>query len=106
MGFSGEGWTPEKDVYAFTLILFQIVSGCRAVEIDLAACRYDIPPCVSSFVSEMIVTGLSPRREKKRSIRDIFDVLRKHNFRILPGVDTEDVSAFVRGVETLEQLGE
>jgi hypothetical protein len=105
LGFSGERWTPEVDVYAFMLILFEIVTGSSPAEVDLMNYEYDIPTSVKGFVSEMIMIGLSSRREKRRSFRDIFDALRKHNFRIWRSVDTEDVSAFVRWVEMLEESG-
>jgi serine/threonine protein kinase len=96
-GFSREQWNPEMDVRGFVSILFEIVVG-RPVKDEK-----DIPADIPNFVSEMIKTGLSDRRRRLLSFRDIFEILKRHNFEIMSGVDSGEVSIFVEWVEFLEQ---
>jgi uncharacterized protein YlbG (UPF0298 family) len=63
----------------------------------------DIPTDIPNFVSEMIKTGFSREWRRLSSFGDIFKILKQHNFEIVPGVDSEEVSNFVEWVELLEQ---
>jgi serine/threonine protein kinase len=52
VGFSGKGWTPEKDIKAFASILFELVSGAPP-EGELS-----IPIGIPSFMIGVVVFGL------------------------------------------------
>jgi tRNA A-37 threonylcarbamoyl transferase component Bud32 len=92
-GFSGERWTPSVDVSAFVSILSEIVSGHS---------RSPIP----NFVSEIIKDGVSGEPNSRRSFIDILRILKENRFKILPGVDSEEVSEFVDLVESSEKSGQ
>jgi serine/threonine protein kinase len=96
-GFSREGWNPETDVRGFMSILFEIVVGYPAKD------DADMPADVPTFVCEMIKSGLSDERKRWSSFRDIFETLERHDFKIVPGVDSAEVLSFVGWVEELEQ---
>jgi serine/threonine protein kinase len=96
-GFSSEEWNPETDIRGFMSILFEIVVGRPAND------ETDIPAEVPKFVSEMIQTGLSGERRSQPSFCEIFETLKQHDFKIVPGVHPADVLAFVDWVELLEQ---
>jgi hypothetical protein len=94
-GFSGEGWTPEVDIQAFASILFEIVVG-RSVDFETS-----IPADIPSFVSTII---RSIRRfETRYSFGDVFEILKKNEFRIEDDVDSAEVSQFASWVESAEQ---
>jgi serine/threonine protein kinase len=95
-GFSDEGWTPETDVCGFASILFEIVVG-RSPH-----CEASIPAYVPEFVSEIIKSGLWSESERNRSFCDIFEILKRNDFKISDGVDSAEVSAFVSWVESSE----
>jgi hypothetical protein len=96
-GFSGERWNAEMDVRGFVSILFEIVVGHPATD------EMDIPTDIPNFVSEMIKIGFSSEWRRLPSFRDIFEILKRHNFEIMSGVDSGEVSIFVEWVEFLEQ---
>jgi hypothetical protein len=95
-GFSGEGWTPEKDVRAFVSILLGIVFGDP--QQDDASIHTSIP----AFVSEMIGSGLSPLSISCYSFNTILEILKQNDFKIEDGVDSAEVSSFVNWVESAE----
>jgi hypothetical protein len=95
-GTSGEGGRRERDIQAFALILFQIVVGKSATGVA------SIPMSVPDFVVEISKLGLYRRSNKGYSFNEIFTILKQNNFRIEDGVDSEEVSAFVRWVESPE----
>jgi serine/threonine protein kinase len=94
--FSGEGWTLVKDVQAFALILFEIVFGGPPQS------EMSIPTGIPDFVSEIIISGLSPFSGTSYSFNTILDILKQNDFQIDDGVDSAEVSAFVNWVESAE----
>jgi hypothetical protein len=78
------------------LILFEIVVG------ESATSAASISPRVPAFVSEIIKLGLYRISYERSSFNDIFEILKKNNFRIEDGVDSEEVFAFVSWVESAE----
>jgi hypothetical protein len=94
--FLREAWTPRVKVSAFATILSEIVSGPSTTK---------LASIVPEFVSELIEHGLSPGSNEKRSFNDICLILLRNGFQILPGVDSEEVSAFVNWVESSEKSG-
>jgi hypothetical protein len=96
-GFSGEDWRPAADVKAFAELLSQIVIGVSAKEMG---CSLSPPP----FVLNIIERGQSLDSHATLSFVDIFEALKDNGFRILAGVDSEEVSNFVRWVEFSEAL--
>jgi hypothetical protein len=95
-GISEEGWRLERDIQAFVLILLEIVAEGSAT--DLAS----IPASIPSFVVDIIKLRLYRTSNERYSFNDIFEILKENNFRIEYGVDSEEVSAFVRWVESAE----
>jgi hypothetical protein len=96
VGFSGEEWTPERDIQAFASILFELVFGYRPQG------EASIPTGIPDFVSRIIKSGLSPISRRSCSFNTILDILKKNNFRMEDGVDSAEVSAFVNWVESSE----
>jgi serine/threonine protein kinase len=95
-GFSGEGWTPKRDIQAFASILFELVFG-RPPQGEVS-----IPTGIPAFVSRIIESGLSPIPRTYYSFNTILDILKQNNFSIEDGVDSAEVSAFVNWVESAE----
>jgi serine/threonine protein kinase len=93
-GFSGEGWTPEKDIVAFVSILSEIVFGNPPQD------KSAIPTVIPDFVSNII--GLAPLRpfQKSYTFNIILESLKENNFQIEDGVDSAEVSEFVNWVES------
>jgi serine/threonine protein kinase len=115
-GFSWEGWSPRSDVSAFVMLLFEIVTGrpwpspppprppsAPKAEADDGVI---LPPDVPAFVSEIIEGGLRESSEEELSFIAIFEILKKNDFRIVAGVDSDEVSAFISRVESAAQFGE
>jgi serine/threonine protein kinase len=98
-GFSGEDWRPAADVRAFAELLSQIVIGDFAKE---SGSSLSVP----RFVLEMINRGWSLASNATLSFMDIFKTLKDNDFQILEGVDSTEVSKFVRWIEFSEALTE
>jgi hypothetical protein len=96
-GFSGKGWTAERDIEAFASILFELVFG-RPPHGEAS-----IPTGIPDFVSKIIKTGLSPISGRSYSFTTILEILKENDFSIEAGVDSAEVSAFVSWVESAEQ---
>jgi serine/threonine protein kinase len=93
---SGKGWTPEKDLQAFASILSELVFGVPP------QCESSIARGIPAFVSRIIKTRLSPISRRDYSFNTILGILKRNNFKIEDGVDSSEVSAFVRWVESAE----
>jgi hypothetical protein len=91
-GFSGERWTPERDIQAFASILFELMFGSPPTG------EGSIPTGIPSFVLNEY-----PTSETRYSFDDIFKILKQANVQIGDGVDSAEVSAFVWWVESAEQ---
>jgi serine/threonine protein kinase len=104
--FSGEGWAPTADVFAFASLLFEIAVGSSATSSICGAGSSPLSAAVPWFVSRMIGDGRSPESRRSLSFVDIVTRLKKHHFQIMAGVDSDEVSAFVSQVESLEQAAE
>jgi serine/threonine protein kinase len=98
-GFSGEGWRPAADVRAFAKLLSSIVIGDSAEETGSSQ-------SVPGFVLEMVERGQSLDSNATLSFVDIFETLKVNDFRILEGVDSTEVSNFVKWIEFSEGLTE
>jgi serine/threonine protein kinase len=96
VGFSGKGWTPKKDIEGFASILFELMFG-RPPQGEES-----IPAGIPDFVSRIIKSGLFPRFETSDSFSTILKILKHNNFQREDGVDSAEVSAFVRWVESDE----
>jgi hypothetical protein len=103
--FSGDEWAPTADVSAFTSLFFEIAVGHPATRPIGAA---GVPPllvAVPEFVSRIIEKGRSPESTRSLSFAAIVESLKENRFEIMAGVDSDDLSAFVSWVESLEQAG-
>jgi serine/threonine protein kinase len=96
-GFSGENWRPSADVKAFAELLSRILIDDSA---EKPGCSLSIP----AFVLNIIERGQSLDSEAKLSFADIFETLKGEKFRILEGVDSNEVSNFVSWIEFSEAL--
>jgi hypothetical protein len=90
-GFSGEDWTSKADVLAFAEIFSEIVSRDSTSPSD-----------VPMFVSEIIEGGQSAHFGTTKSFCAIFETLSSEGFQIVDGVDAQEVSDFVREIESSE----
>jgi hypothetical protein len=102
-GFSGAEWTPKGDVHGFAVILFEIIVGRPVTEAETANGRTTLPLEVPEFVSRIIREELSSNSGSGKSFRDIFNILKRNEFRIVHGVNSAEVEAFVNRVELSEQ---
>jgi hypothetical protein len=98
-GFSGENWRPAADVKAFSELLSRIVIGDSAEESRISL-------TVPEFVMNLIERGQSIDSRATLSFVDIFEILKAKGFRILDGVDSNEVSNFVSWIEFSERLTE
>jgi serine/threonine protein kinase len=109
-GFSGEGeeWSPQADVSAFAMLLFEIIAGrpLSRPSDAMADTEVIVPPDIPSFVSEIIEGGLRPRARRELSFIAIIETLKRNHFRIVSGVDSEEVSAFVSRIEGAAESGD
>jgi hypothetical protein len=99
---SNERWSPDQDIYDFSLILFEIIVGHPMMLSGVAHSQTTLPADVPLFVLELIGIRQSRGLQMVRSFNDIFDILKKNNFKIVSGVDSADVSTFVDWVESFE----
>jgi serine/threonine protein kinase len=104
--FSGEGWAPTADVSAFASLLFEIAVSSTTTPPISAARGPPFPASVPAFVSRMIESGGSPESAGRLSFAELVARLKENRFEIIAGVDSEEVSAFVRRVESSEQAGQ
>jgi serine/threonine protein kinase len=104
--FSGEGWALTADVSAFASLLFEIAVGRPAIPLSGAVSDRPFPAAVPVFVSQMIEDVRSPKSKCGLSFVDIVAELKENHFEIMAGVDSDEVSAFVSRIESLQQAGE
>jgi hypothetical protein len=108
-GFSGEreGWSPRADVSAFAMLLFEIVAGHPLPPPSAAKADWEVilPPGVPAFVSEIIEGGLRRSARGELSFIGICETLEANDFRIVAGVASDEVSAFVSGIESAAPSG-
>jgi hypothetical protein len=111
-GFSGEGeeWSLQANVSAFAMLLFEIVAGRPSPSPPPSAAEANgeliLPPDVPAFVSEIIERGLRPSSGEELSFIASFEILKRNGFRIVAGVDSDEVTAFISRVESAAQFGE
>jgi hypothetical protein len=94
--FSEEHWTPMADICASAEILSVIAVGASDVQSE---CDSNVP----TFVSRIIETGLFPGTRTKESMVNIFNTLRDNRFKVVSGVDYDEVIAFINWVESSER---
>jgi hypothetical protein len=96
------------DVSTLAMLFFEIVAGRPLPPPGAAQANMEVilPSDVPWFVSEIIEEGLRPRAGAQLSFIAIFETLKATDFGIVAGVDSAEVSAFVRRVESMMQSGE
>jgi serine/threonine protein kinase len=95
--FSGEGWTLKTDVDGFVSLFSEIMFGRPADGTTLI--DIDVP----FVVSQIMKSGFCSESEKIPSFNDILNLLKMNGFRITADVDSANVSAFVRWVESADE---
>jgi serine/threonine protein kinase len=107
--FSGAGGAeldPTVDISGFASLLAEIGVN-RIVNSSIGSMEDSLHHSfVPDFVLEIIEAGQSPKSPCQVSFINIFSRLKANDFRILSGIDPEEVSAFVRWVESSEETGE
>jgi hypothetical protein len=98
-GFSRESWKPNADIQAFSRILSAIV-------FETFACQDGRDRDIPLFVSKIIAQGQPGNLRGMESLTDIFEILKQKDFKILAGVDVEEVSNFASWIESSERLTE
>jgi hypothetical protein len=95
-GFSEEDWTPAADIRAFAEILSVITVGPSDGQ---SGNGLGVP----TFVSEIIERGLCANTRIGESMGHIFKTLQQNGFKVVDGVDSDEVFAFISRVESSEQ---
>jgi hypothetical protein len=98
--FSRAEWHPKRDFEGFVAVLFEIIVGHPPTD------ESGIPSEVPLFVSDLIEAGLSGESRRLFSFGNILEILKSHDFKIVPGVDSAEVFAFVDWIEEFEQSRE
>jgi serine/threonine protein kinase len=104
--------TTKVDIFAFGLILHELVVGCRVFgsnEPPFSIIRklrsHYVPPLPASvfpWIRDLIVSCLSPEPDDRPTCEDLLSMMKIHQFAILDGVKTDEVSGYVGGVEAWE----
>jgi serine/threonine protein kinase len=103
----------ESDVFAFGLILFEIVAGAPAFPRDLRqnnfACtvvvkktRPDIPDFVLPRVGALISDCWAHDPDERPLFEEIVEVLRDMDFEVVPNVNSAKMKKFVKSIEDWE----
>jgi hypothetical protein len=103
--FSGDNWAPTLDISGFISLLSDIVIGHS---VSSFICSNEDPllrSTIPDFVWEIINHGRSTKSQNQLSFIDIIDSLKENDFRIMSGVDYEEVSKFVTWAESSGQSG-
>jgi hypothetical protein len=95
-GFSEEYWTPMADIRAFSEILSMIAIGASDEHRERGS---DVPKFVSEIIERKMFEGI----RIGESMVNIFNTLHQNGFKIVDGVDSDEVSAFVNWVESSER---
>jgi hypothetical protein len=85
----------DADIRGFASILFEIIVGHPSTLPGVVNDEINLPSDIPIFVRELIVANQSSEPEIGQSFNNIFDVLKENYFRIVSGVDSADVLAFV-----------
>jgi hypothetical protein len=101
--FSGQEWAPTADVSAFASLLFEIAVRGTVTPAIGAAVGASFPAPVPAFVSRIIEQGRSPKLNGGLWFAKIVAWLEENRFKIMAGVDSDEVSAFVGRVKSFEQ---
>jgi hypothetical protein len=96
VGFSGQGWTPERDIHVFASILSELVFGSPPES------EASIPMGIPDFVSRIFKSGLFPISRRDYSFDAILEILKQNDFKTQDGVDSAELSAFINWVESAE----
>jgi serine/threonine protein kinase len=109
------GYTRAIDVYAFSLVLYRLVTGLplfpeyRGTQTVFPllnaigrGVRPPLPATVLPEVAAIITDCWSPNPEARPTFSAVFERLRALDYRVLPGVDSDRVHQFVQEVLELE----
>jgi serine/threonine protein kinase len=104
---------PASDVFAFGLILLEILTGARAFPENLGLCqimfivsmddeRPKIPDSVPSRLRALIQDCWAADPDDRPSFKEIVDRLTKMEFKVTADVNSAKVVAFARRIEEWE----
>jgi hypothetical protein len=102
-------YTSAIDVYSFALILYEMFVGVPAFDAALSPyvlmvqatsdVRPPLPDSMAATVANIIRQGWSVDPAARGSFEDIFDALRRIEFKLRPAVDVHKVAEFVAFVD-------
>jgi hypothetical protein len=99
-------WTGQADIRAFGSLLVEITVGQPSILAGDADSEGTVKLGVSRLVSEIIEKIESKTWKRVNSLTSIIEILKRNNFEIEAGVDSNEVLEFVRWVEFMEQSSE
>jgi serine/threonine protein kinase len=101
-----KGWAGQADIRAFGSLLVEITVGQPSILAGDRDSEGTVKLGVSILVSEIIEKIQSKNWMRVNSLNSIIDILKKNEFQIEEGVDSEEVLEFVRWIEFMEQSSE
>jgi hypothetical protein len=103
MGFGGGKWNPAVDIMSFASILFTVITGSPVPEDQFERTQALAEAKVRRFVSSFIQSAFERSSPFNLSFFAFFRNFKKNYFRIIDGVDSEEVFDFVRDIESFEK---
>jgi serine/threonine protein kinase len=102
-----------SDVFAFALILFELLAGQPAISKDVNGMaivrllvadefRPDIPESVLSEVQELITDCWENDPDDRPSCEEVFDRLEAMDFKVIAGVNSAKLRRFVEDINARE----
>jgi serine/threonine protein kinase len=107
--YQDQDWTPAVDVYSFALIFYEVFAGREAfvatsnpaavMKKVVYGYRPSLPSSIDRTVAHVITQAWSGAPAARGSFDDIFDALRRIDFKMTPAVDSGKVTEFLAHVD-------
>jgi TPR repeat protein len=111
--YKDEEYTESVDVYSFTLIWYELVTGDRAFSAKLSfeqitrqvldGVRPQVPTVMHSRLGELMTSCWSQVSGDRKSFHEIFQTFRRAKWKLFPDVNTKVVETYVEGIERWEK---
>jgi serine/threonine protein kinase len=114
--YDSSNYDGSIDVYSFTLVWYEIITGTRAftgsngIE-HLIRCvregiRPTVPDCMPVKLRELMTTGWDVKPQERKSFAQICAIFRECGWKFWPDVDSRAVAAYVNEIELWEKAKE